>query len=247
MDAQRIEVLVSYLIGADPDSTGVVDALRGDFADSGWHISLDSNPYADASTYRNLYTAEMGNPFRTWLQSQSVGVDEFSTAIGPTQYNSIRLIPKWVFPEGKGNAGWRISLLGFPAVQTIAFGFSHHYGDSTSQRLLGQTSSGLRALALEVLDEDLAAAVQGYRSASAADWDGRGLFKQPQLAVGTLDISSYSEGEGAELRYVRNTTVKKDLACFFLLESADATTFRSDGPGILELLKRAAIALGTNS
>ena len=66
----------------------------------------------------------------------------------------------------------------------------------------------------------------------------------PVLMIGNLDISSFDEGRGAKLRMIRNTTVKKELATFFAIKGMTAETFISEGPVLLDTLRRVALDLG---
>ncbi len=94
---------------------------------------------------------------------------------------------------------------------------------------MGRASGLIRARALEFLTGDAKRALEQWPSATAEDWEERGLMSEPILRIGSLDISSFDGGAGAKLRMVRNTTVKKELATFFAIRGMTLNEFEATG------------------
>jgi hypothetical protein len=164
-------------------------------------------------------------------------------AVGAVQYVSIQISAKAVMADTRNNRGWRIRLMGFPSLQVLAGGLCSHYQGTQNQNLMGEASERIRQTALGVLGGANRVALEQWPSATAEDWDGRGLMPRPVTTIGDLDISTFDQGRGALLQMVRNTTVKKDLATFFALRSFGKDSFLTDGPEFLNEVKGVAMAL----
>lgn len=221
------EVLARFLMSSDEEHEPEIDsAINNFFPPDVWHSRQEQILYS-SDAYNNLLTAEMGKGFRSWLVDRGFTAESYGAELGPVQYSAVRAKLKSVFPDQRGNAGWQLVLLGFPSLKTIVFGLSHNYNGETSQNKLGSASALLRKSALSQLSDSVAEIASQYRSAEQADWDDSGLMKKPVLSIAGIDISTYDNSSGAKLRFVRNTTAKKDLACFFFLDSALDSEFNA--------------------
>lgn len=227
--------LLEFLMRRDPDSVpqGFLQSLEGYLSEDRWLTSYESVRYNDMSTYRNLFNSEMQRDFRNYLESQGVSVEDYAGILGPVQYNVVRAQLKAVFPDRNGTKGWKLVLQGFPSLQLVVLALGHHFGDARSQKNLGEASERLRPVAVAQLSDELVPLVEGYPAARPADWDDSGLMPSPVLAIGSLDISTYDSGSGAKLRFVRNTSAKKEISTFFLRHSMQASQFHEALPAEL--------------
>lgn len=208
-----------------------------------WGISHNVNLYGQTA-HANLYNVECQSDFRNWLIENDVSIEAYGHAIGEVQYVSIQVHLQSLLERGRSNRGWRIRLVGFPPLKIVAIGLSSHYQGTQNHNQMGAASRLIRSQALEVLPPDLRQVMSEFRSATAEDWEERGLMPAPVLSVGTLDISDYDDKHGAKLRMVRNTTVKKELATFFALKGMSVETFTQEGLSELRKLRSIALALG---
>jgi len=197
------------------------------------------NSYGQDS-HRNLYEVESRRDFRDWLQNRGISVDEYAKAVGPVQYVSIQLHLLSLMPRARSNRGWRIRIMGFPALGLIVCGLASHYQGTQNQNQMGHASELIRSRALEILTGESKHELDKWPAAIAEDWEGRGLMSSPVLYIGDLDISSFDNGKGAMLRMVRNTTVKKELSTFFAIKGVSESDFLQNGSEFLESLKNIA-------
>ena len=198
---------------AEPAARAVI---ANAFPDTSWGIDIATNVFsADGKT--GLFRNEISGGFRQWLGEYGIGEDAYADGIPQLQYNSVDVWSKSVFARYKANEGWRIKVLGFPALSLAAIGICGNYQGSQSQKTIAAASALIRGAALRVMRDnaDALEAAQLYPSATNEHWDGRALFPAQGDAVGTHDIADYPGG--AELRMARNTTVKKELASFFFV------------------------------
>lgn len=221
----------------------VRQVLRNMFPGNLWTITPNENSYSPDS-HSNLYNAEVGGGFRTWLIAQGADVARYKSAIGPTQYVSLDLQLKSLTPHFMGNKGWRLRLVGFPSIDLIVIGLGSHYQGTQSQKKMGAASGLIREMANQVWGPELKELAQGFPNANAEHWDRRGLMGEPILRIGDLDISGFQDGIGAELRMVRNTTVKKELATFFALTGMNKHDFDSRGYEVISTMRSLALRLG---
>lgn len=197
-----------------------------------------------AGAHTNLYNQEIPRGFKVWLTGQGVTVDDYADHVGPLQYLSAEIRLLSLLPHAASNKGWRVRIVGFPALRLVAFGLSSHYQGTQNQNEMGRASSLIRSRALEVVSGEEKHALEGWPSATSADWDNRGLMVKPVLSLGDLDISTYDGGAGAMLRMVRNTTVKKELSTFFGIKGMAADDFLVEGGESLLTLRQIALTLG---
>lgn len=224
---------------ADAETT-----LRAIFSDSTWGIGGEPNPYG-ADAYANILQRESRKDFKDWIANEGVTLERFTQALGEIQYVSIQIFLKRLFPRARSNRGWRIRIVGFPALELIAIGLGSHYQGTQNQNAMGVASRHLHQAALEFLPPDLRVVLAEFPPATPEDWEERGLMGSPITSLGDLDISSFDAGAGAKLRMVRNTTVKKDLSTFFAIKGLTASEFLASGEAELRKLQRLAISLGT--
>lgn len=213
------------------------------FDDATWGLSFNVNAYGQGA-HANLYNVECQRDFRNWLTENDVSIEAYGEAIGEVQYVSIQIYLQSLLERGRSNRGWRIRLVGFPPLKTVAIGLSTHYQGTQNHNQMGSASRLIRSQALEVLPPELRLVMNEFRSATAEDWEERGLMPSSVLSVGTLDISTYDDGRGAKLRMVRNTTVKKELSTFFALKGMSVEAFRQEGLSELQKLRSIALTLG---
>lgn len=252
------KAIFEFLMRNDPDfePDAFAETIERYLPRSEWLVTHAPIRYNEAATYENLLNQEMGGDFREFLESRSIGAADYGGILGPIQFNAIRAQLRSVFPSRNGTTGWKVVLLGFPALQLVVFALGHHYGDTRSQRIVGEASERLRHVALEHVSAESKERLTDYPAATPADWDDRGLMTKPILSIGGLDISAYDQGAGAKLRHVRNTSAKKEIATFFFrhalpISELNATKVEdefgpasSEGNYHLALIRRVARELG---
>ncbi|MFV8160542.1 hypothetical protein ACNQVK_37430 [Mycobacterium sp. 134] len=221
-------------------------AISEGFPPAAWGYDHTINPYGQGA-HSNLYNNESQSDFKNWLQDCKVSVEEYADAVGPIQYVSIQIHLLSLGQRLRNNKGWRVRIMGFPSLGIIACGLGSHYQGTQNHNLMGEASARIRSRALEVLNGETRAALDGWLSATAEDWEERGLMANPILTIGDLNIGSFDDGRGAKLRMVRNTTVKKELATFFAIKGMTAPEFLQDGPHYLETLRSIAADLGRSA
>ena len=208
-----------------------------------WGCTKDVNVYGPGA-HNNLYNTEIRSDFKAWLSAGGVSLDDYTAAVGPVQYASAQIYLSSLFKRALNNKGWRVSILGFPSLNIVVCGLSSHYQGTMSQNLMGAASARIRSRALEILSGEARAALSDWPSATSEHWEERGLMPEPVTHIGDLDISSFDDGGGAKLRMIRNTTVKKELATYFAIKGMTAEAFVSEGPALLDTLRRIALDLG---
>jgi len=241
-----VELLtVSSEFAAETAWTSAQPALYERFPQDVWTATYDVNLYGTGA-HSNLYNNECQQAFKSWLEDHGVDVEAYARAVGPVQYVSIQLHLNTLLERARGNKGWRVRIIHFPALQIVGCGLASHYQGTQNHNQMGEASSRIRVRALEILTGTNKAVLEEFPSATASDWEERGLMEHPVLTIGPLDISSFDDGRGAKLRFIRNTTVKKELATFFALRGMTLRDF-SDGRGAstLERLRDVAIELGS--
>jgi len=221
----------------------MVDSLASQFPQDRWDLIPSIGEYGP-DAHQNLYMVEGQRDFRDWLQAQDVSIQEYKDAVGPVQYSTVSVQLKSLLPQARSNRGWRIRLIGFPSLRTIACGLGSHYQGTQNHNQMGQASALIRSRALAVLD-DQRDALERWPSATPAHWEERGLMDSPVLRIGNIDLSSFDGGGGAKLRMVRNTTVKKDLATFFAIRGANEESFTERGAEWIRELHDIAVELGS--
>lgn len=229
-------------VAAEEAWQGTQTELEAIFASDVWGMNHSVNVYGQGA-HANLYNVECQKDFRTWLSEQNVSIQDYGRAVGEVQYVAVQIYLKSLLAQARGNKGWRIRVLGFPALRVVALGLASHYQGTQNHNQMGHASARIRAQALEVLPPDLQPTLNEFRAATAEDWEERGLMSSPVLAIGDLDISSY-DNQGAKLRMVRNTTVKKELATYFALKGMTIEDFRENGLEELIKLRHIASVLG---
>lgn len=218
-------------------------ALRRCYPSPAWVISKSENLYG-AGAHRNLFQQEMPRDFRDWLTTQGIGEDEYAAGVGAVQYASAQMHLASVMPENRSNRGWRVRAIGFPALRLIAVGLASNYQGTQNQNAMGRASERIRDTAMSVLEERTRALLSTLPSATASDWDERGLMEVPVHSIGPIDISGYDDGAGARLRMVRNTTVKKEVATFFAIRGFTQTEFAQSAGQVFQDLRSIANELG---
>ncbi|MGP9706658.1 hypothetical protein ACT3SQ_15145 [Brachybacterium sp. AOP42-C2-15] len=213
------------------------------FVPDAWGADVSVNPYGQGA-HRNLYRVECQKDFRNWLQENGVSEERYSEVVGPIQYVSFQIHLLSLMERPRSNKGWRVRAIGFPSLGLIACGLGSHYQGTQNHNQMGSASQLIRTRALEVVSGESRKALEDWPAATPEHWEERGLMSEPVLKIGDLDISTYDEGNGAKLRMVRNTTVKKELATFFALKGMTVEQFINDGPEHLETLRRIAFDLG---
>lgn len=243
---ESLEDLLKFLLaetqseseGAWPTAESLIGTV---FESPQWGITRSIIPFGDrTSLYRHEITAD----FETWLEQQGIDENKYAGHIFEVQYNSIQIYLQKLFPEGyRENAGWRLRVVGYPSLKTIALGIAHHYQGTPAQGKISAVSSMLREVALDNLSNygDLKSLLSSYPAPTSTDWDGEGLMPTPVHSVGDLDISSYGN---ARMRMARNTTVKKEIAAFIAIRGMGISTFLEEANTHLDTLRRIGERLG---
>lgn len=244
-----LELIRNFCVGRDVDREvqwePCLQSLSMIFDPDVWVVSRNVNPYGPGA-HTNLFNVECGTAFRAWLTSNGVHAVDYADYVGPTQYVSVQAQLRSLSESLRGNQGWRLRLMGFPAIGVIALGLGTHYQGTQNHAMMGAAAGRLRDRALEVLGPDMRTAMDTFPSATHEHWDDRGLMiDEPALAIGDLDVSDFDGGDGVKLRMIRNTTVKKELAAFFGITGMSSARFESDGEERLIQLHDIACALGT--
>lgn len=244
-DLSAVALLLSARSEQAAESAWVdaLPALSERFDPNVWNASYSVNPYG-AGAHSNLYNVEGQRDFKLWLEQNSVSVEDYAAAVGPIQYVSAELHLLSLLPRARSNKGWRVRAIGFPSIGIVACGLGSHYQGTQNQNEMGRASELIRARALEVLTGEAKHALEQWPSATATDWEERGLMSGPIHHIGSLDISGFDEGRGAKLRMVRNTTVKKELATFFAVRGLTLDEFHNSGAECLLTLRDIALELG---
>lgn len=218
-------------------------AISEKFVPAVWGADRTVNAYG-ANSHANLFNVECQQDFRTWLKTNGVTAERYADAVGPIQYVSFQLHLLSIAERARSNKGWRVRVIAFPPLGVVACGLGTHYQGTQNHNQMGRAAQLIRARALEVLSGESRLALEAWSSATADEWEERGLMPEPVLKIGDLDISGYDEGRGAKLRMVRNTTVKKELSTFFAIKGMTLDDFVRDGAEYLETLRRIALDLG---
>lgn len=208
-----------------------------------WGSDVSINPYGP-DAHNNLYDNESQKPFKTWLETNGVTHEAYAEAVGPVQYVSFQLHLRSLMEKAKSNKGWRIRVIGFPALGVVACGLGSHYQGTQNHNQMGRASQLIRTRAMEVLTGTSKSALESWLAATSEDWEERGLMTEPVTKIGPIDITTFDEGRGAKLRMVRNTTVKKELATFFAIKGMTVDAFVENGAEHLEVLRGIATELG---
>jgi hypothetical protein len=244
-DLGPVAAFLSAHTEADADAAWVdaLPTISEKFAPEIWGADYTVNAYG-ANSHANLFNVECQQDFRTWLKANGVTVEQYAEAVGPIQYVSFQLHLLSITERARSNKGWRVRVIGFPSLGVVACGLGTHYQGTQNHNQMGRAAQLIRTRALEVLSGESRLALEGWPSATANEWEERGLMPHPVLHIGDLDISGYDEGRGAKLRMVRNTTVKKELATFFAIKGMTLDDFVEDGQEYLETLRKVALDLG---
>lgn len=221
-------------------------AIYEAFSPEVWTADYTVNPYGPGA-HANLYNVETQRPFQAWMKENGVTAEAYAHAVGPIQFISIEIHLNSLLSKARANKGWRIRLMNFPSLSTVAVGLASHYQGTQNHNQMGSASALIRTRALAALTGGRRDHLERLPAATAEDWEERGLMPEPVVKIGSLDISSFDEGLGAKLRFVRNTTVKKELATFFAIEGMSLRDFRQRGAEAVLQLRDIAAELGGNS
>ncbi|WP_410789278.1 AAA family ATPase [Kribbella sp. C-35] len=208
-----------------------------------WVANHTVNKYG-VGAHSNLYNVESQRDFKEWLQRNGVTVEAYAEAVGTIQYVSIQLHLLSLMPQARSNRGWRVRIMGFPSLKLVACGLGSNYQGTQNHNQMGRASALIRSRALEMLTGENKQELERWPSATSADWEERGLMPEPVTHIRDLDISTFDDGQGAKLRMIRNTTVKKEIATFFAVRGETADNFSLVGGDSLAALREIASELG---
>lgn len=244
----RLSAIETFLLARDQGAiesswTDAEHALRNWYPSPAWMISKSENLYG-VGAHRNLFQQEMPRDFRDWLNTQGIDESDYATSVGDVQYVSAQMHLASVMPENRSNRGWRVRAIGFPALRLIAVGLASNYQGTQNQNAMGRASARIRDTAMSVLEESAREQLRALPSATASDWDERGLMGSPVRSIGPIDISGYDDGAGARLRMIRNTTVKKEIATFFAIKGFAGAEFVQSAGQAFQDLRMIANQLG---
>lgn len=208
-----------------------------------WGSDMSVNLYGQ-DAHKNLYDNESQKAFKNWLETNGVSHEAYAKAVGPVQYVSFQFHLRSLMEKARSNKGWRVRVMGFPALGVVACGLGSHYQGTQNHNQMGRASQLIRNRALEVLNGTSKSALESWLAATSEEWEERGLMTEPVMNIGPIDITTFDEGRGAKLRMVRNTTVKKELATFFAIKGMTVDAFVETGAEHLEVLREIATDLG---
>lgn len=249
LSAADITALRRFLL-AQPDAptaAAALEILTSEFDPDVWACEDTGNRFAPAGLV-NLYTRECPSTFRTWLADNGTTADQYAEEVGEFQYKGLNLTLKSLGVK-RDNKGWRIRLIGFPSIQIIAAGLATHYQGTQNQNAMARASVQIRDAAMTHLEGRLAEQLAEFEPVTADHWDGRALMPEPVTMIGNLDITTYNPEAaptppGAQLRMVRNTTIKKELSAFLGIRGLTAGLFDAEGGELLSSLRVIAERLG---
>jgi hypothetical protein len=225
---------------------GVVEeTLRSAFPEDTWGISWATVDYdPNGSAHQNIYDSETVADYRAWLAATGIDASAYALALGPTQYVSIDLHLLKLKERLKKNEGWRVRLIGFPAIDLLVVGLASNHNGSQAESRSAKGSARINAAAMRVLSAVPAGALASYDLPTRDHWSERALMPAPLMRIGNIDLTGYKgpNGEsGAALRMVRNTTAKKDIATFFAIRGVFRESFDAQQVGDLRTI---ALELG---
>jgi hypothetical protein len=207
-----------------------------------WGTFQRPSLFEKSSSKPNLYRQEMQAPFRNWLQEKGIGESEYIAQIPDVQFNTLDIWPRRLFDEPyKDDRGWRIQMLGFPAMQILVMGLAHAPQGNQSQDMLGAASNLIRDAATVMLtnDGEIKPLLETYQAATSDDWNEGNLIPASVKFIGSLDISGYADGP--RLKFIRNTSAKRQIASYFAVVGMTREDFET-GSGVLHLRNFRAIA-----
>jgi hypothetical protein len=197
---------------------GLVEGAREELAEvfgDGWGFDFDIVEYTEANL-KNLWRTEMRRPVVHALEAGGVSREAYGEWLQEVYYVNVAIYLEALFPVYKKNAGWRVTVLGLPAVDVVAFGIASNYQSGQSHNRLATGCNVLYRIARDGLE------AQGVplpgREVLRADWDKDGLLPEVISDVAGVDIAEATDGTGLWLQEVRNTTIKKTIASFVSIE-----------------------------
>jgi hypothetical protein len=211
------------------------DAIEKMFPDKIWGTFQRPSLFLDESSKPNLYQRELRAKFRKWLEDKNIGEAEYIEHIPDVQFNTLDIWPRRLFDDSyRPDRGWRIQMLGFPAMQLLILGLAHAPQGNQRQDELGAASNLMRDAAIMVLanDSELRFLLDKYHAATSGDWNEGNLIPTTVKSIGSLDISGYEDGP--RLKFIRNTSAKRQIASHFALIGMTRQDFES-GSGVLHL------------
>lgn len=190
--------------------------LASTFSAPTWGINGRAEPYSDANR-SSLWRNELSEPVRVALEAGNVGESEYGEWLGEIHYVYVAAYLESLFDSYKGNQGWRVLAISFPALGTAAIGIASHYQQAQNHNRLGEVSNLLYDHAQSELGK-MEVPWPG-RKVEPADWDGAGLV--PAAKANTIAGVALPPELAVRLKYVRTTTVKKILASFINIQPID--------------------------
>lgn len=227
------------------DAWEVADtAIKRLFPGELWGTFRRSSTFAAASL-SNLFHQEMPRNFKSWLEANGIGEEGYASHIPTVQFNSVDIYLNHLFdtPYNR-DTGWRIQLLGFPAVQITVIGLAHAPEGDQNQNRLGQVSALIREAALKILanNAELKPLLESYPSATRDHWDGSSLIPTSVRTIGGLNISAYDGN--IRLNMIRNTSAKRQIATYFAITSLTRSDFEAQSNVQLKNFREIALRLG---
>ena len=192
---------------------GALAALEEAFAPASWGLAVSVTPYTPENS-QNIWANELRGTVRSALEAAGVNAAQYGASLGEIHFVSIAAYWRALFDnDHRSNVGWRVTLLGIPAVQAIAIGIASHYQNAQNHKRLGAASN----LLFDFAQQRLEAAMFG-RKIAADDWDKVGLIVAPIANAAGVAIPADHHGHGLYIKDVRTTTLKKILASFITIQ-----------------------------
>lgn len=192
-------------------------ALEAIFAPGDWGTSHSIQTYT-GDNINNIWNNELRGSIKTALEAAGVDADSYGQWLREVHFVSVAVYWRGLFGEDyRANAGWRLTLLGIPAAQTVAVGVASHYQNAQNHNQLGRASNLLFDFAAQHLGVD-----SFGRKVAPADWDRTGLLAAPITSIAGVQVQPDQDGNGLFLKDVRTTTLKKILASFISIDRLGA-------------------------
>lgn len=213
-----------------PAAQAELSAILGS---TGWASDIYCATYTDAN-YDSLWRNELAAQIRSRLESHGKTEDDYRQWLGGMHLVQVAVYWPPLFEDYRRNMGWRILLLGIPAVSALAVGIASHYQQGQNHARLGRVSN----LLFDQAERGLAQAGTGSslpgRKVNGDDWDHDGLLKEPIASLCGVDVSDVHRGRGLFLSDLRTTTAKKIIASFVSVQKV--TDPAGELPGLLRSL-----------
>ena len=216
--------------------------LESVFNPAEWGIEVDVSLYT-TDNKANLWRNELRRPIQRALVAAGVDEAGYGSWLPEIHYVTIGVYRRAVFAEHKANIGWRVALIGVPAVEVAAIGIASHYQGGQRHNQLGAASNVLYDAATGGIQALAASVSFPGRKVTAHDWDKDGLIRHPVASIKGISIATAAGTSSLNLKDVRTTTVKKILASYLAIESLSTRAPAHTVTPVLHSYRQAGAAL----